>query len=155
MPHLLSIILVGWLYVSTAGAQEIWRCVQPNGTEIFVDQRKDDLKDCRRYNQKGQISKMDTIRDTRTKPPAFSGETRATIEPRFTEPAPPMGQIDSATFNKLSVGMTEAAVMGLAGQPKAKFPGTWIYSMDTWTVELRFGGGPPALAEIRQYQTVK
>ena len=152
---MIPLFAFGLFYAGSSGASELWKCIQPNGAEIFVDQLRADLKDCRKYTAKGKVSEMDTIRDTRIKAPATSGESKVIVEPRFTEPVLSMGQIDSSTFNKLSVGMTEAAVIGLAGPPKAKFPGTWIYSMDTWTVELRFGGGPPALAEIRQYQTIK
>jgi hypothetical protein len=61
--------------------------------------------------------------------------------------------MDFSALTRLSVGMTEATVMVVAGPPKIQLPGTWIYSMEDWTVELVFGGGPPSLAEIRQYQT--
>jgi hypothetical protein len=83
---------------------------------------------------------------------AKDAEVRFTVEPRVSNPVI-TGNMDFSSLARLSVGMTEAAVLVVAGPPKVKLPGTWIYSMDDLTVELLFGGGPPSLAEIRQYQT--
>lgn len=143
---MLSFFALGSLFVGTAHAETLWRCTQPDGGTVFTNRTTDSVRDCQKY-----ILESDMIQGPRVKPDARSAETKLTVEPRLSD-QPVTGQIDFSTFNRLSVGMTEAAVVSLAGPPKAKFSSAWVYSMaDDRTVELQIGGG--AIVAIRQYQS--
>ena len=71
----------------------------------------------------------------------------------------PVGEIPFETYRMLSVGMTEAEVLGRAGLPQTTYIGSaypfnspypfwpifganrFVYSSGDWIVELTFGGG--------------
>jgi|SRR6266496_536645 len=156
MPTLILILLaLAFLLADTAAASNLFRCTQSDGNEILTDHVAKEFHNCRKYDLKSPRNEMDKVQSAQEKPSAQAGETKYTVEPRLADPLV-KGVIDFDTFKRLSVGMTEATVMNLAGPPKAKFIDTWVYMMqDNWTVELRFGGGPVILTEIRQYQATK
>ena len=142
------------LFTCPAVANATWpilRCTDANGNQVFTDSRPAFSLYCEPYSPQSPPNTIDKVPDN-SYPTAKDAEARYTVEPRVSNPVI-TGSMDFSALARLSVGMTEAAVLVVAGAPKIKLPGTWIYSMDDLTVELRFGGGPPSLAEIRQYQT--
>jgi hypothetical protein len=151
---LTSVVLL--LFTCPNIANAILRCTHADGSQFFTDSQPTSFSRCEHYNpqsplNQGRLNMMDTVQEG-SKAPNEAGETRSVVEPRVLNPVT-TGAMDFSVLTRLSVGMTEAAVLIVAGPPKLKLPGTWIYSMDDMTVELLFGGGPPSLAEIRQYQT--
>ena len=146
---LTSVVLLFFACPTIANA--VLRCTHPDGSQFFTDSQPPYSVYCERYSPHSPLNRIDKIQGS----PKISGqdaEIRYTVEPRIQNP-PLTGSMDFSALTRLSVGMTEATVMVVAGPPKIQLPGTWIYSMEDWTVELVFGGGPPSLAEIRQYQT--
>ena len=129
----------------------ILRCTDANGSQIFTDSRPASSLYCEGYSPQSPRNTIDKVQDS-SNATAKDAEVRYTVEPRVSNPVI-TGSMDFSSLARLSVGMTEAAVLVVAGPPKVKLPGTWIYAMEDLTVELLFGGGPPSLAEIRQYQT--
>ena len=79
--------------------------------------------------------------------------------PPSIEMLAPVGEIPFETYRMLSVGMTEAEVLGRAGMPQTTYIGSaypftspypfwpifganrFVYSSGDWIVELTFGGG--------------
>ncbi|HEY3196902.1 MAG TPA: hypothetical protein VGJ57_02720 [Nitrospirales bacterium] len=142
------------LFTGPGIANAFWpvlRCTDANGVQVFTDSRPASSLYCERYSPQSPRNTMEKVQDN-SNTSAKDAEVRFTVEPRVSNPVI-TGNMDFSSLARLSVGMTEAAVLVVAGPPKVKLPGTWIYSMDDLTVELLFGGGPPSLAEIRQYQT--
>lgn len=152
----LSMLALGSLFVGTAevGSGGIWRCYQPDGTEIFTNETKD-LKDCRQYvpRQDVEVKVIPNSREAEVKlslPQTAEAESIKALPSKADEP-PAKGRIDFSTLNRLSVGMSEAEVMSLAGPPKTMRLDTWVYALaDNSIVELRFGTG--RIVEIRQHQ---
>ncbi len=152
---LTSVVLV--LFTCPTIANAIVRCTQADGSQFFTDSQPPYSAQCERYSPQSPVNMMDKVQGDakvqgNAKVSGQDAETRSTVEPRVLNPVT-TGSMDFSSLTRLSVGMTEAAVLIVAGPPKLKLPGTWIYSMDDMTVELLFGGGPPSLAEIRQYQS--
>jgi len=153
---LLSVLALGSLFVGPAevGAGGIWLCYQPDGTEIFTNETKD-LKDCRQYvpRQDVEVKVIPKSREAEVKlsmPQTGEAESIKALSSKAEEP-PAKGRIDFSTLNRLSVGMSEAEVMSLAGPPKTRHLDTWVYALaDNSIVELRFGTG--RIVEIRQHQ---
>jgi hypothetical protein len=146
---LTSVVLLLFTWPTTANA--VLLCTQADGSQFFTDSPPTSASHCERYTPQSPLNLIDKVQDG-SKLTGQDAETRSTVEPRVLNPVT-AGSMDFSALTRLSVGMSEAAVMVVAGPPKIKLPGTWLYSMDDWTVELLFGGGPPSLAEIRQYQT--
>ena len=149
-----SVVLI--LFTCPTMANAILRCTHADGSQFFTDSQPTSFSRCEQYNpqsplNQGPLNMTNTVQGD-SKAPNQAAETRSVVEPRVLNPVT-TGSLDFSSLTRLSVGMTEAAVLVVAGPPKLKLPGTWIYSMDDMTVELLFGGGPPSLAEIRQYQT--
>jgi hypothetical protein len=146
---LISAILL--LFICPTFANAVLRCTDAKGFQFFTDSPPPSSLYCHQYNPQSPLNMVDKVQGD-SKVSDQAAETRYTVEPRVLTPVT-TGSMDFSALTRLSVGMTEATVIVIAGPPKFKLPGTWIYSMDDWTVELLFGGGPPSLAEIRQYQT--
>ena len=151
MRSLILTSVVVLLFTCPTIANAILRCTDANGAQVFTDSRPASSLFCELYSPQSPLNTMDRIQDS-SNASIKDAETRNTVEPRVVNPVI-SGSLDFSALARLSVGMTEAAVLVVAGPPKIKLPGTWIYSMDDLTVELLFGGGPPSLAAIRQYQT--
>ena len=151
MRSLILTSVVVLLFTCPAIANAILRCTDANGSVVFTDSRPASSLYCELYSPQSPRNTMDKVQDS-SNVSAKDAETRFTVEPRVPNPVI-TGSMDFSALARLSVGMTEATVLVVAGPPKIKLPLTWIYSMDDMTVELLFGGGPPSLAEIRQYQT--
>jgi hypothetical protein len=139
------------LFTCPSITNAIVQCTQADGSHFFTDSPPTSASRCERYTPQSPLNVIDKVQDG-SKVTGQDAETRSTVEPRVLNPVT-AGSMDFSALTRLSVGMSEAAVTVIAGPPKIKLPSTWIYSMDDWTVELLFGGGPPSLAEIRQYQT--
>ena len=151
MRSLILSSVVVLLFTCPTIAHAILRCTDANGVQVFTDSRPESSLYCERYSPQSPLNTMDKVQDRSNGSPR-DAETRFTVEPRVLNPVI-TGSMEFSALARLSVGMTEAAVLVVAGPPKIKLPLTWIYSMDDMTVELLFGGGPPSLAAIRQYQT--
>jgi hypothetical protein len=153
---ILSVLALGSLLMGTAeaGPGGIWLCHQADGTEIFTNETKD-LKDCRQYvpRQDVEVQVVPKNRDAEVKLTVpLTGDVESIKSlPGKPEETPAKGRIDFSILNRLSVGMSEAEVMSLAGPPKTRHLDTWVYALaDSSLVELRFGTG--RIVEIRQHQ---
>ena len=147
---LLGVLLLGVLVSGDqAGAQTIWRCGDIDAPAVFTDRPG---KNCRVYQPHVRSLVIPQRRDQ---------EVKLTVEASPAPGAPvagaragesrEQGLISFSTMNRLSVGMTEAEVMNLAGPPKTRNLGSWVYALgDDAIVELRFGTG--RVVEIRQYK---
>jgi hypothetical protein len=155
----LSMLALGSLFVGAAevGSGGIWRCYQPDGTEIFTNETKD-LKDCRQYVPRPdvEVKVIPNSREAEVKlslPQTAEAESIKAPQSKAEEP-PAKGRIDFSTLNRLSVGMSEVEVMSLAGPPNTMRLDTWVYALaDNSIVEVRFGGG--RIVEIRQHQVTQ
>ena len=140
-----------WIGSASAATQdELWRCVDQNGTEIFSN-KPQAFKDCQKYDLKAETlevrpSSKHSDAEVTLKPNPVIAEERRSIEPAAT------GLIDFATVNRLALGMTEAEVLSIAGSPKSKLTDAWVYAMaNASIVEIRFGTG--RIVEIRSHQS--
>ena len=149
-----------WIGSASAATQdELWRCVDQNGTEIFSNKTQG-FKDCQKYDVKAEtleVRPLSKRSDTELKlmhiepnrPEAW--ESKHCTRTRAVEPAA-TGLIDFATVNRLALGMTEAEVLSIAGSPKSKLTDAWVYAMaNASIVEIRFGTG--RIVEIRSHQS--
>jgi hypothetical protein len=136
--------------VSAATQDALWRCIDQNGIEIFTNKTQG-FKDCQKYDVKAEISEVRPLSkhsDAEVKPTPVIAEERRAVEPATT------GLIDFATVNRLALGMTEAEVLSIAGSPKSKLTGAWLYALaDASIVEIRFGTG--RIVEIRSHSSTQ
>ena len=140
-----------WIGSASAATQDaLWRCMDQNGIEIFTN-KPQAFKDCQKYDVKAETLEVRPLSkhsdaEVKLKPNPASAEERRSVEPAAT------GLIDFATVNRLALGMTEAEVLSIAGSPKSKLTGAWVYAMaDASIVEIRFGTG--RIVEIRSHQS--
>ena len=139
-----------WIGSAAAATQELWRCMDQNGIEIFTN-KPQAFKDCQKYEVKAETSVVRSLSkhsdaEVKVTPNPIIAEERRAVEPAGT------GLIDFATVNRLALGMTEAEVLSIAGSPKSKLTDAWLYAMaDASIVELRFGTG--RIVEIRSHQS--
>jgi hypothetical protein len=139
-----------WIGSASSATQDaLWRCMDQNGIEIFTN-KPEALKDCQKYEVKAETSEVRPLSkhsdaEVKLKPNPVIPEERRAVEPAAT------GLIDFATVNRLALGMTEAEVLSMAGSPKSKLTGAWLYALaDASIVEIRFGTG--RIIEIRSHQ---
>jgi hypothetical protein len=136
--------------VSATTKDALWRCVGADGKEVYADQ-KQGLKDCQKYDVKTDARPPTKQSDAEVKsetPP----QNTALPKERGTSETATTGLMDFGTFNRLSLGMSEAEVLNLAGAPKSRLTAAWLYSHpDASIIELRFGSG--RIVEIRRYQS--
>lgn len=136
---------------SAVAEEVLWRCVDLNGKEVFADQILG-LKDCQRYDVKTEKSGGEPGPHkvgTEVISPPLSQQTPAGPEKR-TAIDSSTGMMDFGTYNRLSLEMTEAEVLSLAGSPKSKLGDAWVYSsLNASIIELRFGSS--RIVEMRNY----
>jgi hypothetical protein len=148
----LCLLLLASAFVQTdVAAQTIWRCGELPSEEIYTD-RPAGQQNCQVYQSHTPSVMVPTRRDAEVKltvPATPIAEATGASDRRAED----RGQdaISFSALNRLAVGMTEAEVMNIAGAPRAKNLGSWVYRAgDDSMVELRFGSG--RVVEIRQYQ---
>jgi hypothetical protein len=151
------ILVVGsaWAFQDQSWGAELWRCVHPDGTEIFTN-KTEALSNCQEYDPKSVLRVLPAPKDNPTIAEGQYPEParrRSRIEPPEERRQP--GQISFETFRMLSTGMTETEILERAGAPKHRFRlslGTvvWAYANDDWIVEITFSGG--RAAEINRYR---
>lgn len=139
-----------WTSSALAATQAgLWRCVSQDGSEIYTDQPTG-LKECRKYELKSEARPTPKRSDTEVKLRPAPSSPAVAEERRLPEPTA-SGIMDFGTLNRLSLGMSEAEVLNIAGIPKSKLATAWVYAMpDASIVELRFGTG--RIVEIRRHQ---
>jgi hypothetical protein len=176
----LFIVLVSALLLplpATAESQ-LWACTRADGSTMFTDHVPTQAG-CSAYTVRSELGYFKRAAE----PPAFIQETPKPLEPQaqaqpalppitinivISTPPPtppvidtlaPVGEIAFETYRMLSVGMTEAEVLGRAGLPQTTYIGSaysfgspypfwpvfganrFVYSSGDWIVELTFGGG--------------
>ena len=157
MRTLLLLLASAAISTSTASAatpEALWRCTGPDGNEIFTNQKQERLKDCEKYeiqSDKNEVRSVPKRSDAELKIEASPSSPVIAQESRTAEPQA-TGLIDFTTFNRLTLGMTQAEVLNVAGPPKTKLADSWVYALaDASMVEIRFGTG--RIVEIRSHQS--
>jgi hypothetical protein len=184
-PLLIVLVSALLLPLSASALAELWACTRADGSIMFTD-RVPTQADCIPYTVRSELGYFKRAAE----PPAVSQEGPAPPRPQaqaqpalspvtinivISPPPPtpppiqmlaPVGEIAFETYRMLSVGMTEAEVLGRAGLPQTTLIGSsysfgspypfwpifganrFVYSSGDWIVELTFGGG--RVASIRQ-----
>jgi len=156
---------------------ELWTCNRVDGSIMFTN-KSQDLTGCSQYRLRTELgffkgtveAKKEVPKPTAApqEPTAPSSTLPITINIIISTPPPmppaiemlaPVGEIPFETYRMLSVGMTEAEVLGRAGLPQTTYIGTaypfnspypfwpifganrFVYSSGDWIVELTFSGG--------------
>ena len=140
-----------WLFAVTPLHAELWRCVGPEGAEVFVN-KTDGFSGCKRYEPRSEFSVVPS-KGAADSLPSRDGrlsvkEPRVRLghdKPTAVSIKHPKGEVSFEVFRMLSTGMSRAEVLSRAGSPQNKFKnkGTqrWIYSTsDHWIVEIVFSG---------------
>lgn len=141
---------------------------------LFTNKSKD-LAGCSPYRLRTELGFVKKTMEEKKEAPKLAVEQQAppaaqpiTINIMINAPPPtpppiemlaPVGEIPFETYRMLSVGMTEAEVLGRAGLPQTTYIGSaysfgspypfwpvfganrFVYSSGDWIVELTFGGG--------------
>ena len=153
-------------------------CKRTDGSTMFTDHLPTQAG-CSPYTIRSELGYLQRTAE----PPAVNQEAPTQAEPKVqaqaatppitiniivSAPPPtppsiemlaPVGEIPFETYRMLSVGMTEAEVLGRAGLPQTTYIGSaypftspypfwpifganrFVYSSGDWIVELTFGGG--------------
>src|SRR3989441_7788791 len=161
-----------------AADPELWTCTRADGPTMFTAHVATQAG-CRAYSVRSELGYFKRAAD----PPEVRREAPTPPEPQaqaqpalppitinivISPPPPrppvsdtlaPVGEIPFETYRMLSVGMTEAEVLGRAGLPQTTLIGSayafgspypfwpifganrFVYSSGDWIVEITFGGG--------------
>src|SRR5712691_2904765 len=178
IPLLVAFLSAILLPLSAAAEPELWTCIRADGSTMFTDHVPTQAG-CSAYTVRSELGYFKRAAE----PPAVIQETPKPLEPQaqaqpalppitinivISTPPPtppvidtlaPVGEIAFETYRMLSVGMTEAEVLGRAGLPQTTYIGSaysfgspypfwpvfganrFVYSSGDWIVELTFGGG--------------
>lgn len=177
IPLLVTLLSVLLLPLAATAESELWACKRADGSTMFTDHVPTQAG-CSAYTVRSELGYFKRAEE----PPAVKPEAPTPPEPKVqAQPAPlpitinivisppptpppiqtlaPVGEIPFETFRMLSMGMTEAEVLGRAGLPQTTYIGSaysfgspypfwpifganrFVYSSGDWIVELTFGGG--------------
>jgi len=178
IPLLVAFLSTILLPLSATAEPELWVCKRADGSTMFTDHIPTQAS-CSAYTVRSELGYLKRAAE----PPAVKQEAPTPPEPRAqaqtalppitinivinTPPSPPppiamlapVGEIPFETYRMLSVGMTEAEVLGRAGLPQSTYIGSaysfsspypfwpifganrFVYSSGDWIVELTFTGG--------------
>jgi hypothetical protein len=178
IPFVVVFFSVLLLPLPASAESQLWACTQADGSTMFTDHVPTQAG-CRAYTVRSELGYFKRAAE----PPAVRQETPTPPELRVqAQPSPPpitinivistppprppvidtlapVGEIPFETYRMLSVGMTEAEVLGRAGLPQTTLIGSsysfgspypfwpvfganrFVYSSGDWIVELTFGGG--------------
>ncbi|HZC67364.1 MAG TPA: hypothetical protein VE201_01980 [Nitrospirales bacterium] len=178
VPLLVAFLSTILLPFSATAEPELWICKRADGSTMFTNQAPTQAG-CSTYSVRSELGYLKRAAE----PPAVKQEAPTLPEPKVqaqTAPPPitinivissppptpppiqtlaPVGEISFETYRMLSVGMTEAEVLGRAGLPQTTNIGSaysfgspypfwpifganrFVYSSGDWIVELTFGGG--------------
>ena len=165
------------LPLPASAESELWTCNRVDGSIMFTN-KSQDLTGCSQYRLRTELgffkgtveAKKEVPKPTAApqEPTAPSSTLPITINIIISTPPPmppaiemlaPVGEIPFETYRMLSVGMTEAEVLGRAGLPQTTLIGSayafgspypfwpifganrFVYSSGDWIVEITFGGG--------------
>jgi hypothetical protein len=166
------------LPLPASAESELWTCPRADGSTLFTDHVQTQAG-CSPYTVRSELGYFKRTAE----PPAVKQEAptppgpRAQAQPALPSitvnivispppPTPRVIDIPFETYRMLSVGMTEAEVLGRAGLPQTTYIGSaysfgspyrvwpifganqFVYSSGDWIVEITFGGG--RVASIRQ-----
>ena len=157
---------------------ELWMCERSDGSTMFTNQAPTQAG-CSPYTIRSELGYFQraaeplVVKQGAPAPPEPKGLAQTATPPiainiivSAPPPTPPsiemlapVGEIPFETYRMLSVGMTEAEVLGRAGLPQTTYIGSaypftspypfwpifganrFVYSSGDWIVELTFGGG--------------
>jgi len=183
----LLIVLVSTLLLPLAASaeSELWACPRADGSTLFTD-HVPTQGGCSAYTLRTELgyikraAEPPAVKQEAPTPPEPRAQAQPALPsitvnivispppptPRVTDTLAPVGEISFETYRMLSVGMTEAEVLGRAGLPQTTLIGSsysfgspyshwpifgangFVYSTGDWIVEITFGGG--RVASIRQ-----
>ncbi len=173
------------LALPAAAEPELWTCTRADGSTMFTDHVSTQAG-CRAYTVRSELgffkraAEPPEVRQEAPTPPEPKAQAQSALPPItinivISPPSPrppesdtlaPVGEIPFETYRMLSVGMTEAEVLGRAGLPQTTLIGSayafgspypfwpifganrFVYSSGDWIVEITFGGG--RVASINQ-----
>jgi len=178
IPLLVAFLSTILLPLSATAEPALWVCNRADGSTMFTDHVPTQAG-CSAYTVRSELGYLKRAAE----PPAVKQEAPTPPEPtvqaqtapppitiniviNVPPPPPPpiamparVGEIPFETYRMLSVGMTEAEVLGRAGLPQTTYIGSaysfgspypfwpifganrFVYSSGDWIVELTFGGG--------------
>src|SRR5712691_82814 len=149
------------LPLPASAESELWTCNRVDGSIMFTN-KSQDLTGCSQYRLRTEVRFFKGTGQPEKhvpKPTAAPQEPTAPPTPPAIEMLAPVGEIPFETYRMLSVGMTEAEVLGRAGLPQTTYIGSaypfnspypfwpifganrFVYSSGDWIVELTFSGG--------------
>jgi hypothetical protein len=184
LPLLIVFFSALLLPVSASAQAELWACTRADGSTMFTDHVPTQAG-CSAYTVRSELgyfkraAEPPAVREEAPTPPEPKVQAQPSLPPITINivisppPTPPpiqtlapVGEIPFETYRMLSVGMTEAEVLGRAGLPQTTLIGSsysfgspypfwpifganrFVYSNGDWIVELTFGGG--RVISIRQ-----
>jgi len=166
------------LPLSASAESQLWTCPRADGSTMFTDHVPAQVG-CRAYTVRSELgyfkraAEPPAVIQEAPKPPEPQVQAQPSLPPItinivISTPPPrppvidtlaPVGEMPFETYRMLSVGMTEAEVLGRAGLPQTTLIGSsysfgspypfwpvfganrFVYSNGDWIVELTFGGG--------------
>jgi hypothetical protein len=177
-PLLIVLVSALLLPLPATAESQLWACTRADGSTMFTDHVPTQAG-CSAYTVRSELGYFKRAAE----PPAVIQEAPKPLElqaqappalppitinivistppptPPVIDTLAPVGEIPFETYRMLSVGMTEAEVLGRAGLPQTTYIGSaysfgspypfwpvfganrFVYSSGDWIVELTFGGG--------------